>query len=96
MLESNHRRYIENKLSSFLPGCLVLKTDPTHLQGIPDFIFLYRNRWGALELKVSSKSRRQPNQEYYVDLLDKMSFAAFISPETEEEVFRDIQQTFRT
>lgn len=72
----------------------MLKNDSSYIQGIPDLIILFRDRWAMLEVKGSAKAPRQPNQEYYVRVLGEMSFAAFIYPENEEEVLRDLQQAF--
>lgn len=73
------------------PGCYILKNDSCYMQGVPDLIILYGPYWAMLEVKASAKSVIQPNQEYYVTALDDMGFAAFIYPEIEEEVLRDLQ-----
>jgi hypothetical protein len=49
-----------------------------------------------LEVKVKKDADVQPNQEYYVDLLDSMSFASFIYPENEEEVLSELETAFRS
>ena len=77
------------------PGCVILKNDAGYMQGIPDLLILFENKWAMLEVKASERSREQPNQDYFVDLLDSMSFAAFIYPENEDEVLYALQQTFR-
>ncbi len=76
------------------PECLVILTDPGYIQGLPDLLILYRKRWAALEVKTSIKAHIQPNQTYYVNMLDQMSFASFISPEVERDVLSDLQQAF--
>ena len=76
------------------PGCIVMKTDPTYMQGIPDLLILLEDRWFALEVKKSKKAHHQPNQDFYVKRMNTMSYASFISPETEEEILNDIQQSF--
>lgn len=84
------------KLNQMFPGCVILKNDTNYMQGIPDLVILYRTMWAMLEVKANASSRNQPNQEYFIDLLDSMSFAAFIYPDNEEEVLDALQQTFRT
>ncbi len=96
MLERDFQRHIIKKLKDMFPGCIVLKTDPNYKQGIPDLLILYNKKWGALEVKRSSVAPHRPNQDYYVKRMNQMSFAAFISPENEEEVLDEIQKTFQS
>lgn len=84
------------KLKDQFEGCLVLKNDSSYIQGIPDLLVLYEDRWASLEVKKSATADHRPNQEYYVDLMDKMSFSRFICPENEEEVLHELQQTFES
>ena len=92
MLESQFQARLIKKLEKIFPGCVVLITDPEYIQGIPDVIMLWGDQWAALECKKSENATIRPNQPYYVDLLDRMSFAAFIYPENEEEILYDLQQ----
>lgn len=95
-LERDFQSKLIKKLKSMFPGCIVMKNDASYIQGIPDLLVLYKDNWAALECKKSSSSRKRPNQQYYVDLMDEMSFSRFISPENETEVLHELQQTFRT
>lgn len=86
MLENRFKTNLVNELENMFPGCIILHMDPNEYQGIPDLLILYRNRWAALEGKKSATAPARPNQPYYVDLMDQMSFAAFIYPENKDEV----------
>jgi hypothetical protein len=91
MRETQYQAKLVKKLELMFPGCLILRNDPRHLQGVPDLIILFYGTWGALEVKLALDSEIQPNQSYYVALMDELSFAAFICPENEEEVLSDLQ-----
>jgi len=82
------------ELKKSFPGCVVMKTDSGYIQGIPDLLILYKNKWAALECKQHSRAKRQPNQEYYVGLMDEMSFSRFVHPENKEEILHALQQAF--
>lgn len=91
-LESGFQDRLIDDLECLFPGCLVLKQDSR--QGIPDLLVLYKDKWASLECKQFAGARKQPNQEYYVGLMDEMSFSRFIFPENKEEVLRELQQAF--
>ena len=93
--ESVYQAGLIRRIKERFPGCIVLKNDSNYIQGFPDLTVLYRDKWGLLECKRNDEAHRQPNQEYYVAKGKEMSFAAFISPENEEEVLSDLQQAFR-
>lgn len=94
MNEANYRRGLTQKLKLMFPGCHVMKLDPSETQGIPDILILFEDKWAALEVKFGAVANEQPNQRYYVDKFDEMSFAAFIHPQNEEQVLHDLQSTF--
>lgn len=96
MLESKFQSKLIRRIKDEFPGCIVLKNDPTYLQGIPDLTIFYENTWTALEVKNSAKASHQPNQDYYVDKMNQMSYAAFIFPENEDEVMAELQNHFNT
>lgn len=48
-----------------------------------------------LEVKKSANAAHQPNQDYYVEKMNLMSFARFIYPENKKEVLHELQQSFR-
>ena len=81
-------------LEQRFPGCIVLKNDPNYIQGIPDLSILYGSKWAMLECKKSAKEQFEPNQEYYIQQADSMSFGRVIYPENKEEVLDDLQRSF--
>ena len=93
-LERDFQASLVKELKSRFPGAMVLKLDANYIQGIPDLLILWGEKWAALECKRSSSAGRQPNQEYYVKHMDDMSFSRFIDPDNKEEVLRELQQTF--
>ena len=95
ILESDFQAKLIRRLEKSYPEAIVIKTDPRYIQGMPDLLILYYDMWAALECKQGPRSRRQPNQEWYVDTMSQMSFAAFISPDNEESVLHALEQTFR-
>lgn len=73
--------------------CIVTKLDSGYIQGIPDLLILHKDKWATLECKKSRNAHRQPNQQYYVDKMNKMSFSKFIYPENKEEVLNELYET---
>lgn len=93
MLERNYQAKLIKKLYAMFPeGTVVLKNDANYLQGFPDLLILHGDKWAALETKKDRDAKHQPNQDYYVDMLDHMSYAAFIFPENEEEILHEVQR----
>jgi hypothetical protein len=92
MRENTYQAGLIKRLHRMLPDCVIIKNDPQYQQGILDITILLRDRWAMLEVKASRSARQRPNQDYFVELLNGMSFAAFIFPENEEEVLDALQQ----
>ena len=95
MLENSFKTSLVNELEDMFPGCIIIHGDPNEIQGLPDLIILYEDRWAALEGKKDEDSSHRPNQDYYVDKMNHMSFAAFIYPENKEEVLHELQTALR-
>lgn len=93
-LERDFQAGLIKEIKKRFNGCLVMKTDPTYIQGLPDLLILFKDKWAALEVKRSLKASKRPNQQYYVDLMNNMSFSRFICPENKEEILNELQQTF--
>lgn len=103
MLESVYQANIIRRLETLFPDCIVVRLDPKYVdfymdgekysQGVPDLLVLLHGYWAALEVKPRSRSRRQPNQNYFIDGFDRVSYAAFICPDNEEEILDDLQRS---
>lgn len=94
MLESRFQALLKKELKELFPGCIVKKNEPNDIQGFPDLTIYYGSKWATLEIKRSENSPHRPNQEYYVDKMNEMSFSAFIYPENKQEVFYELEQFF--
>ena len=95
MKESDFQSSLIKEIKQRLPGSMVLKNDPTYIQGIPDLTILYKDKWATLEVKKSNKASTRPNQPYYVKKLNEMSFSAIIFPENKEEVLDDLERSLQ-
>lgn len=95
MKESIFQSNLKKELKKLFPGCIITKLDSGDIQGIPDLLILYKDKWATLENKRSKNAPKRPNQEYYVDKMNKMSFSRFIYPENKEEVLNELCKTFR-
>lgn len=92
--ESAFQKRLKKEIKEKFPGCIIYKTDPLQLQGSPDLLILYQNKWAALEVKRDSKAPHRPNQDYRVKQMADMSFASFVFPENKEEVMNDLERLF--
>lgn len=93
-LESGFQDRLISTIKELFPGCMVFKMD--QLQGIPDLLVLYKDKWASLECKRSARAKKRPNQDYYVEKMNEMSFSRFIFPENKEEVLDELRQIFKT
>ena len=94
MLESKFQADLKKELKQKFNGCIVTKLDPGDIQAITDLLILYKDKWATLECKKNEKASKRPNQQYYVDKMNEMSFSRFICPENKEEVLNDLQNMF--
>lgn len=95
-LESKFQAQLIRDIKAMYPDCIILKNDPNYIQGIPDLTIFWRDRWATLEVKKDEFSSHQPNQDYYVQRMNDMSFSMFVYPENKEEVLYELQQSFGT
>lgn len=93
-LESGFQDKLVKELKEMFSGCMVFKMD--QIQGIPDLLILYGKKWASLECKKFANAKRRPNQEYYVGLMNQMSFSRFICPENKQEVLDELRKAFRS
>lgn len=91
--ESKFQTRLIQRIVKLFPLCIILKNDPNYIQGIPDLLILNGNKWAALEIKKNKNATRRPNQRYYVEVMDHMSYATTVYPENMEEVLDELQQT---
>ncbi len=92
--ENDYQAGLIKRLKDEFPGCVILKNDPNYIQGFPDLTILYEDKWAVLEVKRSKNATHQPNQDYYIDKLNEMSYASFVYPEIERKVMNDIREAF--
>lgn len=95
MLESKYQALVIERLQAVFPDCIILKNDPEYFQGVPDLLVLNGPWWAMLEVKPSARARVRPNQRWWVDVFDTMSFGAFIFPENEDEVFDALERSYQ-
>jgi len=94
MRESKYQRDLVKRIEDRFPGCHIERGDPSRLQGIPDLTIFYNRCWAKLEVKAHASATFEPNQPYYIEMFNNMSFAAVIHPENEEEVLDALQHAF--
>lgn len=83
------------ELESIFPNAIIIRTDPRDTQGIPDILILNYDRWAALEIKGSEFAHRQPNQPWFVERMDDMSYAAFVYPENKDRIVDELQSALQ-
>lgn len=94
--ENAFQKELIKEIRSRWDGIDILKNDANYMQGVPDLSLFYNNKWAMLEVKRSQDEKHQPNQDYYVEHFDKMSFARFIFPENKEDVLNAMGEFFET
>lgn len=95
-LESKFQKELMDEIKARYPGCVILKNDSSYIQGFPDWTILYKDKWAVLEAKRAKDAKKQPNQEYYVDQLNAMSYSSFVYPENKEDVLRELHKAFES
>ena len=80
-LESDFQHSVIKELEERFPGCVVMKNATGFKNGFPDVTMYLGDRWAMLECKREEDAAKRPNQDYWVDRLDEMSFASFLRTE---------------
>lgn len=86
MLEGSFKTDLIEEIETIFPGSICLHLNPHEKQGIPDILVMYGCKWATLEGKRSEHEHHQPNQDYYVNLMNNMGFSAFIHPGNKQHV----------
>ena len=94
--ENDFQAQLIKDLEALFEGAVIFKGNSKVRQGIPDLIILWKKHWALLECKASASAEHQPNQDWYVQRLNEMSFSAFIYPDNKEEVLHALQHAFGT
>ena len=92
--ESAFQHDLITALRDRYPDCMIIKNDANYIQGIPDLLVLFNERWAMLECKRSENEHHQPNQDYYISHLNEMSYATFVYPENLDKVFGELDELF--
>ena len=94
MRENQYQSQLIKRIKERFPDSIVMKNDSSYIQGIPDLTVLYGDKWATLEVKQSENASHRPNQDFYVEKMNNMSFSSFITPENEQEVLDEMEQSF--
>ena len=94
-LERDFQKDLIKELKDRFVGAIVTKLDSSHIQGIPDLLILFGDKWATLECKKSSGASHRPNQNYYVDRMNQMGFSKFIFPENKGDVLNELEIYFQ-
>ena len=92
-LESGFQDKLRDEIKQKYPDSLIFKMD--QIQGIPDLLVLHKSKWASLECKKNATASHRPNQDYYIDKMNNMSFARFVYPENKDNVLEELDLYFR-
>lgn len=94
-LESKFQKELMDEIRDRYPGCVIIKNDSGYIQGFPDWTILHKDKWAVLEAKREEKAKKQPNQDYYVDQLNNMSYSRFVYPKNKDQVLSELDSIFK-
>ena len=90
VLEKDYQLSLTKRLRGLDKKVVVTKNDPNVVQGIPDLSIFYQDKFVFLEVKKDAKAKHQPNQDYYINHFNDYGYSAFIYPENETEIIREV------
>lgn len=96
MKENKFQSGLIKRLREEFEGCIIMKNDPNYIQGIPDLAIFHGDKWACLEVKKDKHAKHRPNQDWYIERMNNMSFARFIFPENSEEVINGLREFFNS
>lgn len=91
-LERSFQHEVIQELKERYPDCVVMKNATGFKDGFPDITMYDGERWAMLECKREKAARKRPNQKYWVNRMNSMSFARFIFPENRKEVMAELAE----
>jgi hypothetical protein len=95
VLERKYQAKLKKTIMRRFPGSFIMKNDSSLTPGIPDLTVLWNGMWAMLEVKAYETAPHEPNQDWYIELFQTMSFGAFIYPENETAVLDALETKFQ-
>lgn len=93
--EGKFQSKLKEDIYKTFPEAFIHKTECNERQGAPDLLITYKGRCAYLECKRSADASHRPNQDYYVNKINKDGgFARFIYPENADETMKEMEDWF--
>lgn len=95
ILENKFQSQLIKDIKKEFKGCTVLKNDPNYIQGIPDLVVFYGDKYAFLEVKKQKDASHRPNQDYYIKKFHEQgAYSSFVYPENKEDVIDGMARSF--
>lgn len=87
-VESQFQKNLVKEIKAMAPSgdITVLKNEASMIQGIPDLVVFYKDKYAMLEVKKSENASHRPNQDWYIKKFANEAFGYFIYPENKDKV----------
>lgn len=82
------------KLRGLHRDLYVMKNDASLIQGFPDRVVYFRDKYAILEFKRSENASHRPNQDWYINHFAKYTYSTFVYPENADKVFSELCSFF--